>query len=170
VEIGAYHPVRLSNTYRFYKKGWRGVVVEPNPDIRNIFNKLRSRDVIVNKGVGTKNGLMKYFKYDIPALNTFSQSQVDENTTKGFQYREIANIEILGIKLFLKKYIHKKIDLLSLDVEGWDEQILKAWNWKHKPKIICVETEENGHNIGDILAKVGYKLYFENKVNSIYVL
>ena len=27
LEIGAYDPTRLSNTFRFYKKGWRGVVV-----------------------------------------------------------------------------------------------------------------------------------------------
>lgn len=32
VEIGGYDPKRLSNTYRFCKRGFRGVVIEPNPD------------------------------------------------------------------------------------------------------------------------------------------
>ena len=29
VEVGAHHPFRFSNTYRFYRRGWTGVCIEP---------------------------------------------------------------------------------------------------------------------------------------------
>lgn len=45
LEIGSYHPKRLSNTYRFYKKGWKGVTVEPNPEVKKIFKKFRPNDI-----------------------------------------------------------------------------------------------------------------------------
>ena len=32
VDVGAHHPVRFSNTYYFYKQGWAGINIEPNPD------------------------------------------------------------------------------------------------------------------------------------------
>jgi hypothetical protein len=32
VDVGAHHPRRFSNTYYFYKLGWAGVNLEPNPD------------------------------------------------------------------------------------------------------------------------------------------
>ena len=60
LEIGAYHPTRLSNTYRFYKKGWRGSVIEPNPEIKEKFLESRPRDKFINKGVGKEDGNLNY--------------------------------------------------------------------------------------------------------------
>lgn len=166
VEIGAYHPTRISNTYRFYKKGWKGIVVEPNPNIKSLFEKIRSRDRFVNIGVGTKNGQIKYYMYDIPALNTFSKKQTEINRKNGFVYSETKNIEIVDIELFLKQNIDRSIDLLSLDVEGWDEKILNRWNWTFKPKVICVENPD----VKELLTNQGYKFKQQTRYNSIYVL
>ena len=52
VDIGAYHPKLFSNTYLFYKKGWRGICVDPNPKMGEIFAKARPRDVFLNCWVG----------------------------------------------------------------------------------------------------------------------
>jgi hypothetical protein len=38
---------------------------------------------------------------------------------------------------------NKKIDILSIDVEGWDMDVLESNNWnKYKPNYIIVETVE----------------------------
>ena len=39
LDIGAHDPIFLSNTYLFYKKGSRGVCVEPNPMLCKILRK-----------------------------------------------------------------------------------------------------------------------------------
>ena len=31
VDVGAHHPKRFSNTYFFYKKGWKGISIEARP-------------------------------------------------------------------------------------------------------------------------------------------
>ncbi len=170
LDIGAYHPSRLSNTFRLYQKGWNGTIVEPNPDAKILFNKVRPRDHFINTGVGIKNGSLKYYKYPIPALNTFSEEQVLINKKKGFYYGEILNIKIINIQEFLKQNIDKKIDVLSLDIEGWDAEILKHWDWKYKPQLICVETNGNSRTVENILTPCGYRTIFENKVNTIYCL
>ncbi len=51
VDIGAFHPKVFSNTYLFYKLGWRGICVEPNPEVWWKFWLVRPRDVFVNCGV-----------------------------------------------------------------------------------------------------------------------
>lgn len=51
VDIGAFHPKIFSNTYLFYKRGWRGICVEPNPEAKWKFGLVRPRDVFVNVGV-----------------------------------------------------------------------------------------------------------------------
>ncbi len=33
IDIGAYHPIQLSNTYHFYKRGWREINIDATPGI-----------------------------------------------------------------------------------------------------------------------------------------
>ena len=162
LEIGAYHPTRLSNTYRFYKKGWTGVVVEPNPEVKKIFEMIRPNDRFINVGVGEKTGELNYFQYLIPALNTFSEKQVKENKLKSYKVYKVNKVKVITINELLKIYVKRQIDFLSLDVEGWDKEILANWDWKYKPKIICVEDNELKIN--------GYKLKERTKNNSIFIL
>ena len=45
VDIGAHHPKRFSNTYIFYQRGWRGINIDAKPGTKEVFNKLRPRDI-----------------------------------------------------------------------------------------------------------------------------
>jgi len=42
VDIGAHHPVRFSNTWMFYKNGWKGINIDPTPGSMKAFNVIRS--------------------------------------------------------------------------------------------------------------------------------
>jgi len=154
LEIGGYHPTRLSNTYRLYKKGWTGVVVEPNPEVKNLFNKIRPKDKFLNIGVNEDGGNLKYYKYLIPALNSFVK------INNGHKIIEINKIQTLKIGDVVKE----NFDLVSIDTESFDTLILKSWPWgKYKPKVICVET-----GVDKLLKSRGYKLVKKTKDNFIY--
>lgn len=164
LEIGGYHPTRLSNTYRFYKKGWTGVIIEPNPEVKNIFNKIRPKDKLLSFGISDDGTKLKYYRFLIPALNTFSKIEARKNIKKGHN--------LVGEEMILTKRIENVVtenfDFVSIDTEGLDEVILKSWPWKKfKPKVICVETDKV--KVAKILEKRGYQLKFCNKFNSIYV-
>lgn len=164
LEIGAYQPKRLSNTYRFYKNGWQGIVVEPNPEVEKRFLKIRERDKFINKGVGEKKGKLKYYQFLIPALNTFSKKAATENIKKGHKLEKIIEIEVWGIK----EIVRGKIDFLSIDTEGMDYKILNKWPWKKiKPRVICLEKDEEKKS-EKLLLDNGYRKYFENEVNIIF--
>src|SRR4051794_18853401 len=49
VDVGAYDPFNASNTLLLYRKGWRGINVEPDPGALRRFERFRDRDV--NLGV-----------------------------------------------------------------------------------------------------------------------
>lgn len=158
MEIGAYHPTRLSNTYRFYKKDWKGVVVEPNPEVKKLFKKIRPKDEFLNIGISENGGDLKYYQYLIPALNTFNKINNDH---KMIGVAKIKTKKITNI-------VTEIFDFLSIDTEGFDAVILKNWPWqKYKPKVICVETDKV--KVDKILIKQGYRLKFVNQYNSIYV-
>jgi len=75
VDIGAHHPARFSNTYYFYRRGWRGINVDALPGTKRLFQRMRSRDITIECGVGSQEGVLKYFAFNEPALNTFSEQE-----------------------------------------------------------------------------------------------
>lgn len=60
VDVGAHHPYRFSNTAYYYKKGWRGINIEPTPNLFNVFLKHRKRDINLNLGIGSGETLTFY--------------------------------------------------------------------------------------------------------------
>jgi len=163
LEIGAYHPTRLSNTYRFYRKGWRGIVIEPNPEVKNLFNKIRPGDNFINAGISDNNGYMNYYQFLIPALNTFSKKEAKKNIKNGHKLENIRKIKTQKIE----EIVEKKIDFLSIDTEGFDEMILRSWPWKRcYPKVICVE--DGRGKVKYLLKNKGYVLSLKTKSNSIF--
>lgn len=144
VDIGAYHPVELSNTYYFYKKGWRGINIDATPGSMEKFKCLRPADINLELGVAGEEGEMNYYLFHNKALNTFSEN--------GLRYaKEQFNLEpfkivkrkFMPLDKILDKYLPApvtKIDFLSIDVEGADELVLRSNNFKkYRPQVICIE-------------------------------
>ena len=78
IDIGANHPIRFSNTWFFYKKGWRGINIEPNPDMFKLLEEYRPHDLNLNIGISDVNDTLDYYMFNEPALNTFSENERDQ--------------------------------------------------------------------------------------------
>ncbi len=152
VDVGAYHPKVFSNTYLFYKRGWKGVCVEPNPGAKILFEIVRLRDRFVGCGVGektqklknskTQNNVMEYYVFGEGATNTFSKKQRNENIRSSRRLLEVKKIPVKTLKEILDENVPKgqKIDLMSVDVEGMDLEVLKSNDWKkYRPKVVIAE-------------------------------
>lgn len=77
MDIGAHHPHNFNNTYLFYKKGCRGVNLEPDPVLFDHFARMRPADVNINKGVGFDDAIVTadFYMLASKALNTFSKER-----------------------------------------------------------------------------------------------
>ncbi|MEJ7780596.1 MAG: FkbM family methyltransferase [Daejeonella sp.] len=167
VDVGAHHPVRYSNTYFFYKKGWRGINIEPTPTAITPFKVLRSRDINLNVGVASKKESLTFFCFNEPALNTFSE-EVALLAKKKEKYKIIkkVQVEVLPLRDILNKYLPEgiKIDFLTVDVEGLDFDVLKSNDWdKFSPEYLLVEGHIDFEQIFDydiyqFLKEKNYKL------------
>lgn len=178
VDIGAHHPVRFSNTYYFYKKGWRGINIEPTPSAIKAFRLFRRRDINLNVGVGQLKGLLKFYCFNEPALNSFSKEvseKIDKDSSKYKIVKEI-DVEVLPLSEILDKHLPegKKIDFLSIDVEGLDYQVLLSNNWeKYLPHIVLVEEnldidELDNSVIYKFLKSKGYSFFAKTLRTCIY--
>jgi FkbM family methyltransferase len=143
VDVGAHHPVRFSNTWALYKRGWRGINIDPTPGSMRPFRWLRWRDVNLEIGVGPKKDQLIFHCFNDPALNTFDVQLAEErNTGKPYKIIKTVKVEIAPLSSILDKYLPagQSIDMLTIDVEGLDFAVLQSNNWdKFKPRVILVE-------------------------------
>ena len=51
LDIGGFDPIQGSNTYRLYQLGWRGLIVEPNPQKTKNWDKVRPNDKVITAAV-----------------------------------------------------------------------------------------------------------------------
>src|ERR1043166_3890830 len=74
VDVGAYHPIRGSNTYFFYLHGWSGINIDANPGSKRVFDQQRPRDINLGIGVSRNAGTMPYYVIsEDSTMNSFSR-------------------------------------------------------------------------------------------------
>ena len=79
VDIGANDPQLLSNTQRFYKKGWTGINIEPNIIQYKKFIEMRPNDINLNVGIGSSNKEMDFYILTADTLSTFDKEEALKN-------------------------------------------------------------------------------------------
>lgn len=165
LDIGAAHPINLSNTYFFYKLGWTGICVEPNPAFHALYKQHRPHDVALNFGLSSKSEILTYHQFEFPYINGFyGQENIDwQVKTNGQTYLGGIEIACLNVNDFLRQHVQRPVDFLNIDVESLDIEILTTWDWGLcRPLIICAEIIATdlhdiiAHNITKILGRQGY--------------
>jgi len=146
VDVGAHHPFRFSNTCYFYRRGWRGINVDPNPEALEVFRRARPADVNVCVGVSDAPGNLSFHFFNEPALNTFDAGlAVERARLPGYRLLETRNVPVRRLDDLLAEYLprDRKIDFLSIDVEGMDLSVLRSGDWtRFRPRILLVEAHE----------------------------
>lgn len=135
VDVGCYHPMLYSNTYKLYRQGWKGIVIDPNYRLKKLFSVFRPRDTFIHAGVGAPSERV-YFEFSDGAYNTF-----DAHTAEGYKKKTtlVASypVPIRSLKDILSGV--ERIDFLTVDVEGMDLEVLQSYDWATMPWLIAVE-------------------------------
>lgn len=169
VDVGAHHPVRFSNTYYFYKRGWRGINIEPNLTGIRLFKRYRPRDINLALGISNEPGELIYWMFDEPALNSFDK-ELTEKRLAETEYRLIGTkqIKVVRLESVLAEYVQPdvQIDFMTIDAEGHDLSVLRSNNWERfRPKWLLVESivqsplDEIRSDQHQFLLAQQYKLY-----------
>lgn len=180
LDIGANHPTYLSNTYHFYKKGCRGVCVEPDKTLFMEIQKQRREDKCLNVGVGFQAASkVPFYVMSEKTLNTFSKEAAERCHGYGYyKIQEVTEVDLLPIDEIISRNFSSCPNLISLDVEGMDFQILKSMDFiKFRPEVFCIETltfvqdksERKLDEIISLMKENGYFVYADTFINTIFV-
>jgi len=139
IDVGCNHPIKYNNTYLLYKRGWSGINIDLDKSSIKEFKKFRKNDYNVETIV-SGDGKIKniYFYHDRSAINTVSKELINyrKSKTKKIKKKSKTLNEIIENSPFNKK----KINLISIDVENYEYEVLKNFNFKkYKVDLIVAE-------------------------------
>jgi len=178
IDIGSNHPLRFNNTFIFFKKGWKGVNVDADEESINLFRRYRKSDINICSAVGNSSKLTNYYRFNDSALNTFDENYHRHYQEIGYKLLGTSKLKVRKLSEILSKLqIPKKIDFMSIDVEGKELDVLKSNNWeKYRPKLIIVEVfniidfkSANSNKITTYLKSKKYRLFAKTLSNLIYI-
>ncbi|GAB4010120.1 MAG: hypothetical protein Fur0010_02070 [Bdellovibrio sp.] len=143
IDIGAHHPIYYSNTYHFYLKEWSGLNIDALPGSMELFRKLRPRDINIEACISNQDGdNVTFFQFSKPAINSFDPNYAEELINKGEVLVGKSQLRTKTLKAILSEnnLSSKKIDFMTIDIEGVDSIVLKSLDFNLiRPRIIVFE-------------------------------
>jgi FkbM family methyltransferase len=179
LDIGAADPIHLSNTYFFYQRGARGVLVEPDIRYARRIRTKRPRDVHVCAGAafdGRRSAELTLFTN--PVFNTFSTEHARMTLTVSSKWspsqrqRVVDKVDaplIPANELLQKHFSDGPPHLISIDVEGVSFDVLKSIDFTaFAPLVLCVETEASVGAYLDVIGRDKYEFIYRSSDNFMF--
>ena len=174
IDIGCGNPIKTSNTFVFYKRGWKGVVVDPISLNQKLFRILRPKDKFILSVVGGKTPTTKFWEfrpYEYSTANqVLAEDLISTNRANLVDTKILPNLSMSDLNFPMSP---QQPSLLCIDVESLDFEVLLSNDWDRiLPRVICVEelnSSTKPDQIESFLKSVGYTKYAWLGISSIYL-
>ena len=90
IDVGAGHPIADNVSFWFYERGWHGIVVEPQPELAALYQRLRPRDLAVRGLVGRHCGEIDFHVVErLHGLSTTVEYLAQKAKAFGVDYQTV---------------------------------------------------------------------------------
>jgi len=170
IEVGAGPPEYLSMSKGFRERGWRTICIDPNPFYANLHRK-EGNEIYECAISDHDEDDSSFFVHN---FNSNNEQDAMSYSSLGMRYKGEHNLSEIKINVrtlncLLQKILVEKIDLISIDTEGWELEVLKGFDLKkYQPEVIMVENLHNEKEVSDFLQNFRYRNCKKSAVNTIY--
>ena len=176
IDVGAGHPIADNVSFWFYERGWRGIVVEPQPELAALYARLRPRDLVVRGLVGRHRGEIDFYAVErLHGLSTTVEHLAKKAKALGADYQTV-RMPVTTLADLCERHEVGSIDFLKIDVEGAEGDVLFGGDWKRfRPRVIVAEavkpvsSEPAWQDWEPFLVAQGYRFVLFDTVNRFYV-
>ena len=170
VEVGAFDGIHLSNSFAFEQLGWKSVCIEPSPAIFKFLEQNRPAAININNAIVSDENIAEidFYAEEIGVLSGCNYDADDVKKryrNRGLEYKEPDKIKVSATTLssLFSKLKVDTIDVLSIDVEGFELEVLKGLDLKSfNVKLFIIEANDKEY-------KTQILKFFKDKPAYIYV-
>ena len=141
VDLGAFHPVKDSNTKMYYDRGWRGLNVDMQRESVAAFHEHRSEDITVWCAISDTDGTLEVY---VPESGISVHSSANPKIRDIMAARDMPmqciTVPAYRVDTLLHTHGVTDIDYMNIDLEGLELAALKSMDFdRWRPKCISVE-------------------------------
>jgi FkbM family methyltransferase len=139
IDVGASDPRLDSVTRAFYDRGWRGINVEPLKSHHQDLLEARPNDINLLCAAGPKQGQIDIWECEVKGWSTTAGDIIQKHKQDGHAgvFRKVPMFPLGDI---CEQYVQSDINFLKIDVEGFEEEVLRGMNFKKfRPWIVVIE-------------------------------
>ena len=184
VEVGAARPDFLSISKLYRDHDWRIIAIEPNPEFCQL-HRANGFEVLEYACGQSNEDNVDFFVVDSMGADYLGGN---------VQYESFSSLGIRGEYAKLHKTVDTKVkkikvkmrtldrileehapdislvDILSIDVEGWELEVMKGLSFNvYRPKVLIIENLFDDASYQQFLLEQGYKLWKHLAPNEVYV-
>lgn len=176
VDVGGGHPVADNVSFWFYLKGWRGLVVEPQQGLADIYAGVRPRDHTVSCLAGRTRGEAEF--HVVERMHGFSTTVRENATSASGMGASVSTIRkpVRTLSDLCAEAGLTTIDFLKIDVEGAEAEVIAGLDFSRwRPRVVVVEAIAPGSMAEawdgwePALLSAGYSFAFFDRLNRFYV-
>ncbi|HYF97820.1 MAG TPA: FkbM family methyltransferase [Coxiellaceae bacterium] len=172
VDVGAHHPVIDSVSKAFYERGWRGIHIEPMPEYAELLRQDRPDEIVLELALSDTDGVVELNVIPGTGLSTvLTTVQVCEKVNP-----VRLQIPSLTLKSALISLLDKELHWLKIDVEGFEENVLRGWDSQIlRPWIMVIEATLPNSSVTNheswefMLLEANYQFAYFDGLNRFYV-
>lgn len=184
VEVGAARPDFLSVGAFFRQQGWRVLSVEPNPAYCEM-HRARGHEVyqfacgdrdadgvefyiVDSHGVEYQGGQVSFESFSSLGIRG-GYADMAEGRELGFAK---VHVQLRKLDTLLAQHAPevRRLDLLVVDVEGWELEVLRGLDFRrHRPRVLVIENLFRDQAYHEFMRARGYELWRELPPNDVYV-
>ncbi len=152
LDIGAFDGRYISNTYVFELMGWRGICVEPNPDVFLLCRKNRPASLCIQAACtdSTEKKTIRFYAEKTGLLSTtLNHKDIHRSVRKRYEQKKMdfpgfseKQVPATTVKRIVEKYAPDipEIDFLSIDTEGNEARVIQGIDFKNcSIRVVIVE-------------------------------
>jgi FkbM family methyltransferase len=181
IEVGGADGINGSPTKCLEERGWKTLLIEPNPQL--FTEAKRNRPYVFNCAAGEVcEDNVGMTIYTLNGGNETAVSGLNPNAKLIEQHQhliedqrlELVNKRTLNVLIYeWEKVLGEEIgnvDFISIDTEGTELDVMRGLNIKkYQPKMIALENNFEDHNYRRTMYNYGYVLYNRIGVNDYYI-
>ncbi len=175
VDVGANEPRHLSITASLYDLGWRGLLIEADPELAQALRIMRPRDQVIEMAASGGSGELTFYRVPGTGLGTLDAGEAEAARARGFEVHA-TSVATAALDDMLTEREVGEIHFMSIDVEGAESVVLQGLSLTtHRPWVLCVEavlpgTSTPSHQGWEPrIIKAKYKFVAFDGVNRWYV-
>ena len=167
VEVGAGPTEYFSMSKHFRDYGWRCICIDPIPKYVNEHKKIGNEIYQFACSFEEKEDIFKMVKTSWSDGLSFSSLNIKYNLPENHEIEEFP-VKIIKLDTLLENLNILKIDLLSIDTEGWEIEVMMGFNVKkYNPEVIVIENYLHSPNYEEYMNSINYNLI--KKINYNYI-